>query len=298
MSTTGTVAPREVVGKPSTARTAFFKSRYLDAPLVVDIEYIRHLTDAHRGSDGLEVIERRAHDHACALERMTPVIHEGDRIAGNKTRFIRGAIPYANYAAGPFLRELRRQEQDAQQKNIDQGHGGGIAEAHRAAKAQGYEVFSGKFLSSFAIKRTLQEVFPGRFTTIEPAAVEIHATYSGFADQVSAFHLAPDCDAKRQFLPDPATLAGRLLLADRGYPSVPYFEAVETAGGSFVVRLTRSYDPWVCAAWIDRRRVVARTRVRLSRFLAQRPGCHADLDVELVRGHRLGVRPTNTRTNS
>ncbi len=141
--------------------------------------------------------------------------------------------------------------------------------------------------SSFAIKRTLQGVFPGRFTTIEPAAVEIHATYSGFADQVSALHLAPDCDAERQFLPDPATLAGRLLLADRGYPSVPYFEAVDTAGGSFIVRLTRSYDPWVCAAWIDRQRVGVPARVRLSRFLAQHPGCHADLDVEFVRGCRL-----------
>lgn len=146
MSTPETLAPREVVGAPSTPRTAFFKSRYLDAPLVVDIEYITHLTDAHQASDGLDVIERRAHDHAYALERMTPVIHPRDRIAGNKTRFIRGAIPYANYAAGPFLRELRRQEQDAQQKHIDQGHGGGIAEAHRAAKAGGFEVFSGKFL--------------------------------------------------------------------------------------------------------------------------------------------------------
>jgi len=27
-------------------------------------------------------------------------------------------------------------------------------------------------------------------------------------------------------------LAGCLLLADRGYPSVPYFEAVEAAGGA------------------------------------------------------------------
>ena len=146
MSTNEIAAPREVTGAPSTARTAFFKSRYLNAPLVVDLEYIAHLTEAHRASDGLDTIERRAHDHARALERLTPVIHAGDRIVGNKTRHVRGAVPYANYAAGPFLRELRRQEQDAQQKHIDQGHGGGIAEAHRAAKAHGYEVFSGKFL--------------------------------------------------------------------------------------------------------------------------------------------------------
>ena len=141
--------------------------------------------------------------------------------------------------------------------------------------------------SSFALKRTLQGVFPGRFTTIEPAAVEIHATYSGFADEVRALHVAPDCDAERPFLPDPTTLTGRLLLADRGYPSVPYFEAVDDAGGAFIVRLTRSYDPWVCAAWIDGRRVAVPTRLRLSRFLAHHAGCHADLDVEFVRGHCL-----------
>jgi RHS repeat-associated protein len=38
--------------------------------------------------------------------------------------------------------------------------------------------------SSFAVNRTLRDVFPGRFTTIEPAAVEIHATYSGYSDEV------------------------------------------------------------------------------------------------------------------
>lgn len=141
-------AAREVHGQPSGKRTAFLKQRYLEAPLMLDIEYIRHLTASHKATDGMEVLERRAENHACALERLTPVIHPLDRIAGNKTRFIRGAVPYANYAAGPFLREMRRQEQDAQQKHIDQGEGGGIAEARRAAQAKGYDVFSGKFLIS------------------------------------------------------------------------------------------------------------------------------------------------------
>jgi len=92
--------------------------------------------------------------------------------------------------------------------------------------------------SSFALKPSLRDVFPGRFTTIEPAAVEIHATYSGLADDVQTVHIAPDCDAERPFLPEPATLAECLLLADRGYPSVPHVEAVQAAGGAFIVRLT------------------------------------------------------------
>ena len=108
--------------------------------------------------------------------------------------------------------------------------------------------------SSFALKAALSSTFPGRFTTIEPAAVEIHATYSGFADEVTRVQVAPDATAERPFLPDPATLTDRLLLADRGYPSVAYFEAVTAHGGAFIVRLTRNYDPWIRTAWVEGRR--------------------------------------------
>lgn len=97
--------------------------------------------------------------------------------------------------------------------------------------------------SSFALKKQLQDAFPGRFTATDPAAIELHATYSGFSDEVSCVQLAPDKAAERQFLPDPSTLRDKLLLADRGYPGVPYFEAVRKHGGSFIVRLTCSHNP-------------------------------------------------------
>ena len=155
--------------------------------------------------------------------------------------------------------------------------------------------------SSFALKKQLRDVFPGRFTTKEPAAVEIHATYSGFSDEVSIVQVAPDCKAERQFLPDPSTLSDKLLLADRGYPSVPYFEAVHKHGGSFVVRLTRSHDPWVRSAWIDGKRVPLAKRVRLSRVIAQNANRRMDLDVEYERGQdvagfRVVVLPGNEKT--
>jgi formate C-acetyltransferase/4-hydroxyphenylacetate decarboxylase large subunit len=139
---------REINGNPSTERTSFLKKRYLDSPLMVDIEYIKHLTDSHKVTDGYETLERRAINHAYALGHITPVIHENDKIAGNKTRFIRGAIPYANYAAGPFLKEMRKQEQDSQSKHAEQGKGGGIAKAFEEAKSKGLIVISGKFLIS------------------------------------------------------------------------------------------------------------------------------------------------------
>lgn len=141
--------------------------------------------------------------------------------------------------------------------------------------------------SSFAVKAALHTTFPGRFTTIEPAAVEVHATYSGFADEVCAVHVAPDKDAERPFLPAPATLTDCLLLADRGYPSVAYFEAVRAHGGFFIVRLTRTYDPWVSAAWIEGTRIAVPRRIRLSRFLRRHAGRRVDLDVEFACGARV-----------
>ena len=141
--------------------------------------------------------------------------------------------------------------------------------------------------SWFALKSALSGTFPGRFTTIEPAAVEVHATYSGFADEVSRVQIAPDAQAERPFLPDPATLTNQLLLADRGYPSVAYFEAVAAHGGAFIVRLTRSYDPWIRTAWVEGQRTPVPTCIRLSRFLTQHAGQRVDLDVDFHVGPRV-----------
>ena len=141
--------------------------------------------------------------------------------------------------------------------------------------------------SSFALKSALSGTFPGRFTTIEPAAVEVHVTYSGFADEVRRVQIAPDAQAERPFLPEPATLTDQLLLADRGYPSVAYFEAVAAHGGAFIVRLTRSYDPWIRAAWVEGQRAPVPTRIRLSRFLVQHAGQRMDLDVDFHVGPRV-----------
>jgi formate C-acetyltransferase/4-hydroxyphenylacetate decarboxylase large subunit len=139
---------REITGTPSCDRSAYFKNRYLDSPLMVDTEYIKHLTVSHKLTNGMEAIERRAADHAYAISHMTPVIHAQDNLAGNKTRFIRGAIPYVNYAAGPFLKEMRREEQDAQSKHTEQGIGGGIEKAIREAGQKNLRLISGKFLIS------------------------------------------------------------------------------------------------------------------------------------------------------
>ena len=147
-NTTSEIVNREIKSAPSCDRSEFFKTRYLESPLMVDVEYIKHLTVSHKQTEGLEILERRAMNHAYALSNMSPVIHDNDIIVGNKTRFIRGAIPYANYAASPFLREMRKEEQDAQSKHAEQGHGGGIANTIKEAAAKDLRVVSGKFLIS------------------------------------------------------------------------------------------------------------------------------------------------------
>jgi hypothetical protein len=141
--------------------------------------------------------------------------------------------------------------------------------------------------SSFVLKDALRHVFSGRFTNVDPAAVELHATYSGFSDEVSTVSLAPDSEAERQFLPAPSTLRGQLLLADRGYPSTSYFDEVREHGGSFIVRLSRSHDPYVLGAWLDGRRQTPRKPTRLSRFIERHLGTRMDLDVEY---DRTGLR--------
>ena len=140
--------------------------------------------------------------------------------------------------------------------------------------------------SSFAIKGALRDVFPGRFTTLEPAAVELHATFSGFEDNVVSVTLAPDSEAERQFLPEPKELRNKLLLADRGYPSVLYFDALSEHDAAFIVRLTRSYMPWVHAVHGQGKPHIPRKPVRLCQFLSQQPRRAFDLDVEFRRGRR------------
>lgn len=99
---------REIKGTPSTKRIQVLRDRYLSEPIMVDSEYMKFYTKRHRQTDGMHPIERRAECHAFALEHLTCVIGEGELLVGNKTRYVRGAIPYCNYACAYVLREFRR----------------------------------------------------------------------------------------------------------------------------------------------------------------------------------------------
>ena len=139
--------------------------------------------------------------------------------------------------------------------------------------------------TSFALNDSLKATFPGRFTKNDPAAIELHATFSGFQDDVISLSLAPDKEAERQFLPAPGELKGKLLLADRGYPSVDYFKSLDEAGAHFVMRLPKGFNPDVRAYYSKSgRRYPVRNGTRLAAFIADNQAKSLDLDVAYVRG--------------
>ena len=55
--------------------------------------------------------------------------------------------------------------------------------------------------TSFAINHALKDVYPGRYSKISPAAVEVHCTYSLYKGQAIDFDVAPDAVQERAYLP-------------------------------------------------------------------------------------------------
>lgn len=99
--------------------------------------------------------------------------------------------------------------------------------------------------SSFALKDGLESEWPGRFTKISPAAVELHVTMSVFEDNPIQITLAPDKEAERALGPKAEDLRDCLLLEDRGYEHRQFFIDMQNAGGFFIVRGNKAIRPIV-----------------------------------------------------
>ena len=103
--------------------------------------------------------------------------------------------------------------------------------------------------SSFAIHDGLREVFPGRFKTVKPAAVELHTTMDLLCDAPTTVVLTPDTTNEQTFLPEPASLRDSVLLADRGYVDLHYLRHVQEAGGFLLIRAKAGMNPQVLEAF-------------------------------------------------
>jgi Transposase DDE domain len=103
--------------------------------------------------------------------------------------------------------------------------------------------------SSFALHKALAHVFPGRFNTVSPAAVELHCTLDLLQDAPITIALSPDTDSEHAYRPEPESLRDDLLLADRGYLDLTYLREIERHGGFFIVRSKSNLNPRVIDAY-------------------------------------------------
>jgi len=140
--------------------------------------------------------------------------------------------------------------------------------------------------TSFALKDALAKEWPGRFTNVTPAAVELHVTMSALTDQVTTITLAPDKEAERQFGPTGTDVAGCLLLEDRGYEHRQFFIDVQAAGGYYIVRGNAAIRPVIRRA---RNRRGHRLRHLEGKQLQWKilPQENTDLDIEWGKGKSL-----------
>lgn len=141
--------------------------------------------------------------------------------------------------------------------------------------------------TSFALKHTLRREFPGRFTKVSPAAVELHVTMSATGDNATAITLAADKEAERAFAPSPEDLQGRLLLQDRGYEQRATFVEIDHHGGFFIVRGNTTIKPMVVEARSGGRRLRRLEKKPLD--LKKLPRADVDLDIEWGRGRTRWV---------
>ena len=144
--------------------------------------------------------------------------------------------------------------------------------------------------SSFAVHDGLATVYGGRFTKIRPAAVELHTFISVFQDRVLRTELAADKEPERAFLPAPESLRGKLLLIDRGYQDLAYWEKLTTAGGFFIARGKCDLDPTVRKAWVKGRRTARLEGYRLQDLLRWLPRRRLDLMVQWPRPEGRSLR--------
>src|SRR5215470_17121823 len=158
--------------------------------------------------------------------------------------------------------------------------------------------------SSFAIHDGLREVFPGRFKAVKPAAVELHTTMDLLCDTPTTVVLTPDTANEQAFLPQPASLRGSVLLADRGYVDLHYLRRVQAEDGYFLIRAKAGMNPQVVEAFReDGKRLHSLRNKRLQAIHAKLPKRQrVELAVQwYVDGHPLCLRlilSWNPRTKS
>lgn len=101
--------------------------------------------------------------------------------------------------------------------------------------------------------------------------------------------LSPDSSAERQFLPEAEDVAGGLWLGDRGYFAKGYIQAVDRAGGAFIVRGKSNMNPLIVKAIGPDGREVKRFRNQRLKAVKSRLSKYDCLDMTVCFGSRAEV---------
>jgi len=128
------------------------------------------------------------------------------------------------------------------------------------------------------VKRSLAEHFPGRFTIVSPAAVELHADLDLMSETAKRVVLSPDSTGERGFLPPVEDVRDGLLLGDRGYDGQAYLQALDAAGDNFIVRAKAGLNALIAQAFDAQGSAVKKLLGRRLKAVTGRLARHACLD--------------------
>jgi Transposase DDE domain len=189
--------------------------------------------------------------------------------------------PYYNRLDCPGFPELMRQLFETMMSTLS-------AQVLRPAKDAPLQRFQDVILhdgTSFGLHDDLAAAFPGRFTKVRPAAVELHTTVSLFYDNFTCVTVAPDAESERHFTPEPSELRGKLFLADRNFDGIPFVRSIAREGGHFIIRLRANLNPEVVKIDRNGSRYRALEGRRLSEVIKRLPkGKTHDIDIRCKDG--------------
>ena len=117
---------REIQKEPSTDKTKALKQMFLEAQVIIDPESATHYTKGWIENDGQPFLIRRAKAIREILENVTPNINEHELLVMQKTRFLRGAIPYTFYSQKFFKHLIEGSDQETGDESTI-AKGGGFA---------------------------------------------------------------------------------------------------------------------------------------------------------------------------
>ncbi|QDF68589.1 IS4 family transposase [Shewanella sp. SNU WT4] len=139
--------------------------------------------------------------------------------------------------------------------------------------------------SSFHVHRQLASVYPSRFKR-NPAAIECHMTMSLKTFSPTAMTISADTASERDYLPKPATMDNKLLLADAGYPDFDYFAELERHGGFYIFRGAKSLNPTVIEARNCKGRTLTKLAGKKLKEITRRTNRTEVLDLAVCRGNQ------------